>query len=75
MMSKENQGEGNREAARHYNKATEEFVKAGKVEQHKKDFENLSEAEKAELRKAEEKGLEKAKEKDPAVTRDHKKPA
>jgi hypothetical protein len=74
-MSKSNQGEGDREAARHYNEATEKYLKEGKVEQHKKDFKNLSEAEKAELREAEEKGLKKAKEKDPAVKRDHTKPA
>ena len=57
----QNQGEGNREAARNYNEATEEFVESGKVEEHAQDRKNLSEDEKAKLREAEEEGKERAK--------------
>jgi len=32
-MNNKNQGEGNREAARRYNKDTEEFIDSGKVDE------------------------------------------
>lgn len=60
-----NQGEGDREAARHYDEKTREFVESGKVE----DAARNAEADP----QAEEKGKERAKEFDPEVHRDYKK--
>lgn len=60
-----NQGEGDREAARHYDEKTREFVESGKVDEAARDAEPDSEAE--------EKGRERAKEFDPEVHRDYKK--
>jgi hypothetical protein len=54
----QNEGEGNKTAARHYNEDTRKFVKDGKVEQAAKDAEKaLDGAEGQELRKAEREGL------------------
>lgn len=74
-MATRNQGEGDREAARHYNEATEEFVESGKVQQQQEDRKNISEAEKAELERAEEAGKDRSHEHDPAVSRDYSKPS
>jgi hypothetical protein len=56
----ENQGEGNREAARSYNKRTEDFVASGEVEEAaKKAKEALEGPEGDELRAAEAEGKAK----------------
>ena len=61
-----NQGEGNRDAARHYNEATEKFVKSGKVDEAaRKAKEDPA---------AEQKGRARAKEFDPSEDRDYTKP-
>lgn len=60
-----NQGEGDREAARHYDEKTREFVESGKVDPAASNAEDNPEAE--------EKGKERAKEFDPEVHRDYKK--
>lgn len=60
-----NQGEGDREAARHYDEKTREYVESGKVDQAARDAEADPEAE--------EQGKERAKEFDPEVHRDYKK--
>ena len=60
-----NQGEGDREAARHYDEKTREFVESGKVDEAARDAEPDPEAE--------EKGRERAKEFDPEVHREYKK--
>lgn len=60
-----NQGEGDREAARHYDEKTRQFVESGKVDQAARDAESDPQAE--------EKGKERAKEFDPEVHRDHNK--
>lgn len=61
-----NQGEGDREAARHYDEKTRRFVESGRVDEA---------AERAtEDPEAERKGKERAKEYDPEVHRDYKKP-
>ena len=65
-MAEKNQGEGNRDAARHYNEATEKFVKSGKVDKAAHDAKADPEAER--------KGRERAKEFDPAEDRDYTKP-
>lgn len=66
----ENQGEGDRKSAERYNKETQEFVKAGKVEEaaRKASGQDPQEAERAE--KA---GREHMKEEDPEVHRDYSK--
>lgn len=66
-----NQGEGDREAAEHYNEATREFVQSGKVE---KAAERAAEQDPQEARRSEREGREHVQEEDPAVHRDYKKP-
>lgn len=66
-----NEGEGNRTAAKEYNKSQKDFAKSGKVEDAaKKAREAVEGSEGEELREAEEKGRSQARETDPAVTRD-----
>ena len=69
-MAGKNQGEGNREAAQHYNKETREFVESGKVDQAAKDAKKAYEGpEKDELKKAEEAGKSHSHGEDPQVKR------
>lgn len=66
-----NQGEGNREAGKAYNKDTKRFVDAGKVDESAAKAKAAVEGdEKGELEEAEKAGLEKAKWLDPQVSRD-----
>ena len=67
----DNQGEGDREAAKRYNEATREFVKAGKVDD---AAERASEQDPKEAERSEEAGKQRAREEDPAVHRDYDKP-
>ncbi len=67
----DNQGEGNREAAREYNEETREFVESGKVDE---AAEKASEQDPGEAEAAERAGEERAREKDPEVVRDYRKP-
>ncbi len=60
-----NQGEGDRDAARHYDEKTREFVESGKVDPAARNAKDDPDAE--------EKGKERAKEFDPEVHREHKK--
>jgi hypothetical protein len=63
-----NEGEGNRTAARVYNKATEKFAKSGRVQEQAKLAEKAVDSEqKAELDEAERVGKSKARGEDPAV--------
>jgi len=63
-----NEGEGNRTAARVYNKATEKFAKSGRVQEQAKLAEKAVDSEqKAELDEAERVGKSKARSEDPAV--------
>ena len=65
-----NQGEGNREAGRIYNKEQQAFVEEGKVEEAAKEAKAAVEGpEGEELKKAEEEGKSHAKEFDPNVKR------
>lgn len=61
-----NQGEGDRESAREYEKDTERHIESGKVDEaaHKAEQDP----------RAEDKGRERAKEFDPEVHRDYDKP-
>lgn len=65
-MSGKNQGEGDRESARRYNEDTRKFVKSGNVDK--------AAGETAEDADAERAGRERAKELDPQLHRDYKKP-
>jgi hypothetical protein len=69
-----NKGEGDPEAARHYNEATQDFVESEKVQEQEEDRRNIPESEKKKLEEAEKTGAEHAKEEDPAVKRDYSKP-
>lgn len=70
-MTDENQGEGNRAAAREYNEQTRQFVEAGNVDVKAKEAARaLDGAEAEQLREAEQKGRAKAMEEDPQVHRD-----
>lgn len=69
------QGEGDREAARHYDNAQRDFVESGKVEQAARDAAPQSEQEAEEMRRAEEAGKSRAKEEDPAVAIDNTRPS
>jgi hypothetical protein len=56
-----NEGEGNKTAARHYNEATTEFAKSGKVEEKAQEARKAVDGQDGEkLRKAEREGLQKA---------------
>ena len=56
-----NEGEGNKTAARHYNEATTEFAKSGKVEEKAKEARKALEGKEGDkLRKAEREGAQKA---------------
>ena len=65
-----NEGEGNRTAARVYNRATKEFARSGKVEEQAKRAEQAIEGpQRAELERAEQVGKSKSRGEDPAVLR------
>lgn len=66
-----NQGEGDREGARHYREQTREFIESGKVEE---AAQRATEQDPKEGEQAEEAGKSRAREVDPAVHREHDKP-
>jgi hypothetical protein len=61
-----NQGEGNREAARHYNEEARKFTKSGRVKEAAREAKSDPKAEKA--------AGARAKEHDPEEKRDYRKP-
>jgi hypothetical protein len=64
----DNEGEGNRTAAREYNEATRQFVRSGRVEAAAKDAERaLDSPERKDLEAAERQGRSHARGEDPAV--------
>lgn len=65
----QNQGEGNVEAGRHYNRDTREFVQSGQVERAARDAAPQSQQESDAMRSAEEEGRAHAKGEDPALQR------
>lgn len=69
-MPQRNEGEGNRTAARRYNEGARKTAEGGVREKP----EDLTEEERLELERAEQEGKSRAKEMDPAVDRDYKKP-
>ena len=64
-----NEGEGNRTAARRYNKAQTEFAKSGRVAERAEEAEHSRESsrEREELEKAEREGKAKARGEDPKL--------
>ena len=67
----ENQGEGNREAAQRYNRDTRAFVESGRVAE---AVDQAAEQDPSEAEQAEQAGRERAREEDPALERDYRKP-
>ncbi len=67
MSEQENQGEGNRDAARRYDEAQKDFVDAGKVDDAAKRAAPQSEQEAEEMKRAEKEGKSHAKGEDPTV--------
>lgn len=66
-----NQGEGDRESAERYNQATREFVNSGKVDKAARD---AAKQDPKEAERSERIGKQHAKEEDPSVERDYRKP-
>jgi hypothetical protein len=66
-MTKRNQGEGDKESARHYNEAQHEFVKSGKVEQAAHAAAPHDDREARQMEQAEQAGKARAKDEDPTV--------
>jgi hypothetical protein len=65
-----NEGEGNRTAARVYNRATKEFARSGQVEEQAQRAKRAIEGpQRAELERAEQAGKSKSRGEDPAVLR------
>jgi hypothetical protein len=62
-----NQGEGNKEADRHYREKTRDFVESGRVDDAARRSAPTSAEEAEELRRAEEEGRSRAREEDPAL--------
>ena len=66
-----NQGEGDRESARRYNEAQQEFVESGGVEAHEDERRKDQDKVSAEPTEAERRAAARAAEEDPAVRRDY----
>lgn len=69
-IGSENQGEGNVDAARNYNRATRDFVESGQVDHAAREADPHSGAEAGDMQRAEREGRARAKEEDPNVARD-----
>jgi hypothetical protein len=68
MGSQANEGEGNRTAAREYNKGVQDFVKTGQVEEKAREAAEALDGPEADgLRQAEEAGKEHSHGEDPAL--------
>ena len=67
MQPECNQGEGNKEADRHYREKTRDFVESGRVDDAARRSAPTSAEEAEELRRAEEEGRSRAREEDPAL--------
>jgi hypothetical protein len=69
-----NQGEGNKEAARRFNKETRQFLETEEAKKRLTEGAELDEEEEAEGLEAEKRGRQRAKEADPEVVRDYDQP-
>lgn len=73
MGKQQNEGEGNRTAAKEYNEETQEFVRSGQVDKAAAEAKRaMNSAEGKELDAAHDKAAAHAKEHDPEETRDYK---
>ena len=70
----DNEGEGNRSAARAYNRKQEEFVKEGMAGEAALAARRAAEEQGEDLAEAEKQGKARAAERDPEETRDYSKP-
>lgn len=70
----DNEGEGNRSAARAYNRDQQEFVKEGFVGEAARAARKAVEGERTDLEEAEKEGKAHAAERDPEEVRDYRKP-
>lgn len=74
MSKQKNEGEGNRTAAKEYNKETRDFVKSGRVGEAASEAEKaMSGAEREELETARKEAATHAREHDPEEVRDYRK--
>ena len=74
MSGQKNEGEGNKTAARQYNKATQNFVNSGKVEKAAKEAQQAMQSdEREDLERARHEAASHAKEHDPEEERDYRK--
>lgn len=71
----QNQGEGNKDAARRFNEAEQAFVQSQRGQEQIERAGDVSGDEKAALERAEEQGKERAREGDPDVAKDPSKPS
>jgi hypothetical protein len=70
MPTQANEGEGNRTAAKAYNKATQDFIKSGQVDEKAREAANAVDGPEArELKQAEEAGKSHSHGEDPALKR------
>ena len=74
-MTRKNQGEGDRESARHYNRETRDFLRSGKGKKAVDKVRKGKDPSEPDDERAETEGRSRAKEKDPGVTRDYRNPA
>jgi hypothetical protein len=68
------QGEGDYEAAKHYNEKTEQFARSGKVEEAARKAGEVTAEERAEMKRSEKEGKRHAHETDPNVSREYDRP-
>lgn len=67
MAEQRNEGEGNKTAARHYNKKTEDFARSGKVDEKAREAAKAVDQDKGDLKRAEQEGKSHAKGEDPKL--------
>ena len=66
-MNRQNQGEGNREAARRFNEAERKFVREGRPSEAAREAQPRDEREARQMQQAEEAGRSHARDEDPTV--------
>ena len=69
------QGEGDYEAAKHYNEKTEDFAQSGKVEEAARKAGEVTAEEREEMKRSEAEGKRHTHEKDPNVSREYHRPS
>lgn len=69
------QGEGDYESAKQYREETENFVESGKVDEAARKAGQVTDKERAEMKRSEKEGKRHAHEKDPNVSRHYDRPS